>query len=173
MATVTNKKYTLKGFVSSNNLKHLLYRRANILNMYNYTKVDVYVNWCVILTEIINNVEGWLPHQLDTLGSILSEASYMLSSSRTKLLSSRYWATWNRTKRKTCFRTFLSFEFICTLFKRYKTASQYCLLSTSMVPNFFGLWPFKYRNDYLWLIIYSSWLGQLMSDNPLVLFSNF
>lgn len=38
MATVTN------------NLKHLLYRRANILNMYNYTKV---VNWCVILTEKI------------------------------------------------------------------------------------------------------------------------
>lgn len=44
MATITNKKYTLKGFVTSNNLKHLLYRRANILNMYNYTKVDVYVN---------------------------------------------------------------------------------------------------------------------------------
>lgn len=41
---VTNKKYTLKCFVSSNNLKHLLYRRANILNMYNYTKIHVYVN---------------------------------------------------------------------------------------------------------------------------------
>lgn len=24
--------------------KHLLYKRANILNMYNYTKVNVYVN---------------------------------------------------------------------------------------------------------------------------------
>lgn len=50
---VTNQKYTLKGFVSSNSLKHLLYRRVNILNMYNYTKVDVYVNWCGILTEKI------------------------------------------------------------------------------------------------------------------------
>lgn len=30
--------------MSSNNLKRLLYRRADILNMYNYTKVDVYVN---------------------------------------------------------------------------------------------------------------------------------
>lgn len=44
MATVTNKNYTLKCFMSSNNLKRLLYRRADILNMYNYTKVDVYVN---------------------------------------------------------------------------------------------------------------------------------
>lgn len=40
-----------------------------------------------------NNIEDHLPHQLGTLGSILSEASYMLSSSRTELLSSRYWAT--------------------------------------------------------------------------------
>lgn len=43
MASVSNKKHTLKCFVWSNNLKHLLYRRANIINMYNYTKVDVYV----------------------------------------------------------------------------------------------------------------------------------
>lgn len=50
MATVTNKKYTLKGFCV---IKHLLYRRANILNMYNYTKDDVYVNSCIILTEKI------------------------------------------------------------------------------------------------------------------------
>lgn len=33
-------------------VKHLLYRREIILiNMYNYTKCDAYVNWCVILTE--------------------------------------------------------------------------------------------------------------------------
>lgn len=40
-----------------------------------------------------NNMEDHLPRQLGTLGSILSEASYMLSSSRTELPSIRYWAT--------------------------------------------------------------------------------
>lgn len=35
-------------------VKHLLYRRENILiNMYIYTKYDAYVNQCVILTEEI------------------------------------------------------------------------------------------------------------------------
>lgn len=47
-----------------------------------------------------NNVVDQLPHQLGTFGSILREASYMLSSSRTKLLSSRYWATWKIKRQK-------------------------------------------------------------------------
>lgn len=38
--------------------------------------------------------------QLGTLGSILSEASYMLSSSSTALLSRRYWAACSRMERK-------------------------------------------------------------------------
>lgn len=59
--------------------------------------------------------------QLGTLGSILREASYMLSSSRTKLLSSRYWATWKiKDKTKASLRNFISLKWIFTLFHQHE-----------------------------------------------------
>lgn len=48
------------------------------------------------------------PHQLDAFGSILRDASYMLSSSRTQLPSSRYWATCSADQKWTNSKTIKS-----------------------------------------------------------------